>query len=742
MSSSAVRGSLAIAARSARQANWTLVAGGLLALWVIAVAAVGPRLAPQDPLEEHVILQLEDGWQTTPFPVGSPGFWLGSDEVGRDLLSRLLWAVRPTMVMVGTVASVRLVLGLLIGLASGWSRGRLGRTLDAAISGALSVPVLIVALGAIAAVGVEMGLLSFIIALSITGWAETAQIVREQTRLIRDQTYIEAARALGQSDLRILSRHVLRQVMPLAWMLFAFEVSSTLMLTAGLGFLGYYIGGDRWVEVADFVARRLSGMPELGQMLATTQVRFDQPWPVFITGSAVFIIVLSFNLLGEGLRLRLNLERPPRPNVVSIALQRFGAWLGEQAFPSFARWVRANAFLAAGILLLILGIAVGLILWRVRTAAQSAVPAVELTVPGGHLWAAERHDPYGSGWADVAGPAAPQVRWTFGGQGRFSGGPAVAADGTVYMAAMRGALFALGSDGNVRWEAALPAEPVGSPALDATGRIYVTDREGSLAAVSPDGQPVWRFVPPGGGVAVSGPIVAPDGTIYYGLGNSVQAVSSDGAALWNAVVPFRYRVRPPQLDVEGNFVFWEDVAIDARSGTVANLEMPFDVEQYIVGGDGQTYFRVGNSVIRWRWSGSQVETMERTQWDYRQVTLVIASPADAGVTGNGVVWIAYTSWNPMELVWLERDGRMLGVASHASNQGTVLAVDGDDTVYMAVPGDRGSECLALGRGSEGPLWVVPLEGWAIRGGALIDGRLYVVTDDATTGAGYLYALDD
>ncbi len=706
------------------------------------MAIAGPLVAPHDPLEERAIIQLADRWQPAPFPVGTPGYWLGSDEVGRDLLSRLLWAVRPTMVMVGTVASVRLLLGLLIGLASGWSRGRLGQVLDAAISGALSVPVLIVALGAIAALGVEMGLLSFIVALSITGWAETAQIVREQTRLIRDQTYIEAARALGQSSFLILLQHVLRQVMPMAWMLFAFETSSTLMLAAGLGFLGYYIGGDRWVEVADYVARRMSGAPELGQMLATTQVRLGQPWPVFITGSAVFFIVLSFTLLGEGLRLRLNLERPPRPNFASIALQRFGAWLTEQAFPPFVRWVRAHAVASTIILVVALGGVSGLVWWRMRATGQTAIPAVELTVPGGHLWASERHDPYGTGWADVAGPAAPQVRWVFSGQGRFSGGPAVAADGTVYIAAMRGALFALHTDGNVLWEAALPAEPVGSPALDAEGRIYVTDREGSLAVFSPDGQPLWRFIPPGGGVAVSGPIVAADGTVFYGLGSSVQAVSPDGAPLWNASVPFSYRTRAPQLDVEGKLIFWGNAAIDARRGAAADLEMPFDVAQYIVGGDGQTYFLVGNSVIRWRWTGSQVETLERTQWDYRQVTFVTANPADAGVTGNGVVWITYTSWRPIKLVWMERDGRMLGVGSYESFQGTVLAVDRDDTVYMSTPGRMGIDCLALARGSKDPLWVVPLEGRSPRGGALISGRLYVVTDDATKGTGYLYALDD
>jgi len=117
--------------RRLRRINWPLVIGSLLILIVAFLAVAGPSLAPRDPLEEHWVIQVDGQWIRRPFPAFTPGYPLGSDGVGRDLLSWLLWGVRPTLVMVIVVASVRLALGMTIGLAAGWSMGRVGRTLDA-----------------------------------------------------------------------------------------------------------------------------------------------------------------------------------------------------------------------------------------------------------------------------------------------------------------------------------------------------------------------------------------------------------------------------------------------------------------------------------------------------------------------------------------------------------------------------------------------------------------------------------
>jgi ABC-type dipeptide/oligopeptide/nickel transport system permease subunit len=156
-----------------------LIIGSLLVLFVILIGIIGPQIAPLDPMEEHAIIKVGDEWHVPPLDAFKVmGYTLGTDEFGRDMLSRILHAVRPTLIMVIIVASVRLVLGTLIGLGAGWSEGRIGRFLDMLITAALSVPILMVALGAIAMLGAEIGLLAFIVGLSINGWGETARFVR------------------------------------------------------------------------------------------------------------------------------------------------------------------------------------------------------------------------------------------------------------------------------------------------------------------------------------------------------------------------------------------------------------------------------------------------------------------------------------------------------------------------------------------------------------------------------------
>ena len=161
--------------------NWPFIIGALIVLAITLLAIIGSNLAPSDPLEMTTLIKVGDRYATPPYPLFSPGFPLGSDAEGRDLLSRMLWAIRPTMILVLVVASVRLVFGTLIGLFAGWSTSWLGRALDGLIAVAISIPVIIVALGGIAAVGVDLGIWAFIIALSLTGWVDTARVVREQT---------------------------------------------------------------------------------------------------------------------------------------------------------------------------------------------------------------------------------------------------------------------------------------------------------------------------------------------------------------------------------------------------------------------------------------------------------------------------------------------------------------------------------------------------------------------------------
>lgn len=172
---------LAEESRLARKSvNWPLIIGSIIVFLIVLLAIAGSSLAPRDPLENSVLLKVGDTYIKPPYPLFTPGFPLGSGDMGRDLFSRLLWAIRPTFTLVLVVAILSLVLGTSIGMIAGWSSGFIGRTLDTANAVAISIPVIIVALCGIAAVGEELGIWAFIVGLCLTGWVGTARIVRDQ----------------------------------------------------------------------------------------------------------------------------------------------------------------------------------------------------------------------------------------------------------------------------------------------------------------------------------------------------------------------------------------------------------------------------------------------------------------------------------------------------------------------------------------------------------------------------------
>jgi uncharacterized repeat protein (TIGR01451 family) len=738
-----------------RRFNWPLWVGGAIVLLIAGVALAGPKLAPRDPIEENVIIQIGDEWHIPPFEAFTvPGFPLGSDFFGRDLLSRVLWGIRPTLVMVVIVAVVRLVLGIAIGLGAGWFTGQVGRALDAAISAALAVPVLIVALGVIAFVGVEQGLLAFIVGLSATGWVETARFVREQTQLVKGNLYIEAARALGAPDHHIVLGHILRQLMPMAWMLFSFEVGSTLMTVAGLGFLGYYIGGDTWLETGDFVGRRISGTPELGQILATSwseaQV-ITAPWAMIVAGSVIFGTVLGFNLLGEGLRLRLNLNMLRRRTILQRAQDAIYAtiarpiekWAQRKGLLPTAdqadHWMNKTGFLRPALTgLFVLTVGGSLLLWQTRAGRGQEDRTSESAVPGGHPWTAERRDAQGTLFSPVAGPSDPRIQWVLQDPAGFSGGPVVSAQGMVYVTSQPGTLYALDDQGTILWQASLPAGAVGTPALGAEGTLYVSDQEGGLSAFTPEGDLAWYFQP-GQGKATTGPIVGPDGAVYYPSGGNLQAVSPQGELLWQTRTPYGFDPSAPFIDPAGELLFFMGAGFYAQDGAPVDLEGltgKKSNEQYIVGANGKTYYRSEREIVQWRVSESGlIETVQNLN---KQIP---GTPKDAGVTRDGIVWASFKEGlaNPTGGViwWSVGEEQVQGSVPYRYDPSWVIAADPDATLYIC-----GNEiynddlaCFALAMGNEEPLWKIPLEGDRISGGALAAEKLYVATEQ-----GAFYAI--
>ena len=294
----------------ARHLNMPLVLGAILVGLLVILAIFGPMLAPHDPMENFFMLPDRNGeLKMAPFDPGEvPGFPLGSDLDGRDLLSRFLVAVRPTLILSTLIVAIRLAIGALLGFLQGWRGGVLSDLISSVTSVALALPILIVAIVVIYLLGFRFEGWVFIIALTLTGWAAAAKVMSERVRVIQGEPFIEAARAVGSRDRRLFSHHVLPQVRNLLLVTWAFEMSSVLLHLAELGFLGFFLGGGALRLIPDpnsggFFQEMISGQPEMGQMLSAGWQNFlNLPRLALLAGTAFFFAIFSFMMLGEGLK--------------------------------------------------------------------------------------------------------------------------------------------------------------------------------------------------------------------------------------------------------------------------------------------------------------------------------------------------------------------------------------------------------------------------------------------------------
>lgn len=313
-----------------RGLNLPLVIGLLLVGLLLMIALLGEWIAPQDPLETHFILKDQSGeFVTPPFAPGQiEGFILGSDFDGRDVFSRLLIGVRPTLVLVMMVAAARLIAGMFFGVAEGWFEGLPGALMGSVTKIVLSIPMLIIAIMVIYLFGLQTEAGVFVVALSLTGWGQAARVIADRVRIVKQETYIEASRALGAGSLRILSKHIIPQIRTLLIVTLSFEMSAVLLQMAELGFLGYFMGGGAIRLVPDgkspaFIPVRIAGPPELGQMLAGGWSNFIYtPLLPVMVGTVFFIAVFSFMMLGEGLKRYYAETSSPGP----MSALRFALW--------------------------------------------------------------------------------------------------------------------------------------------------------------------------------------------------------------------------------------------------------------------------------------------------------------------------------------------------------------------------------------------------------------------------------
>jgi ABC-type dipeptide/oligopeptide/nickel transport system permease subunit len=288
--------------RAARDPYFVL--GSILVAAIIVVAVLGPEVAPHNPYLIKPIQWIDGEIHRAPFVPGDL-YRLGTDDLGRDLLSMLLYGAGTTLILAFFATVVRLLLGLVLGTFAGWWPGSLiDRGVTAIAEFLAAIPGLILAMLVIFAVGIEQGHIAFVIGLSVVGFGEIAQIMRGHVISIRNEPYIEAARAVGLSPAGILSRHVLPNLMATLLALAALEMGGVLLLLGELGFLSVFIGGGRVVfSMASWESTVYFDVPDWGAMLGSSWRWFrSYPWFPMVPAVAFFVAILGFNLFGYGLQ--------------------------------------------------------------------------------------------------------------------------------------------------------------------------------------------------------------------------------------------------------------------------------------------------------------------------------------------------------------------------------------------------------------------------------------------------------
>jgi peptide/nickel transport system permease protein len=286
--------------------NGTLVLGGSIVGALIVLALAAPLLTSFDPTEPVVRFNGGDLVQA-PYPPGTQGMLLGSDTVRRDLWTRLLYGTRFTLLLCLLAAAARLLIGAVLGIIAGWFP-RTDPAISALISAWSAIPALILAVVPIAIVNASRNLfaslITFLIVLSITGWAEIAVRCRLAVQQIRTTPYIEAAYALGLPEHRVIGWHVLPNLRPLLLADAAAATGAVLLLVAELGFLNLFLGG---AEV-DSIGSRITVdaiTSEWGGLLANgLRNRSGAPWLLIAPTVAFTLAILGFNTLADGLRRR------------------------------------------------------------------------------------------------------------------------------------------------------------------------------------------------------------------------------------------------------------------------------------------------------------------------------------------------------------------------------------------------------------------------------------------------------
>ncbi|MBV9573531.1 MAG: ABC transporter permease [Acidobacteriales bacterium] len=264
--------------RTVARHNYLAAIGAALVVTFIFCAISAPWIAPYDPADINLPARLSPP---------SPAHWCGTDELGRDILSRLIYGSRISMLVGSCVVTASLLLGLIVGSIAGYYGGGIDRFTNVIVMNAfLSFPGILLAIAFVAFRG--QSLFNLVLALSLGGWVGYARLVRAQVLATREREFVEAVRALGATDLRVMIRHILPNIIQPLIVQAAIGMAGAILAEATMSFLGL-------------------GVPpptaSWGSMLSDGRAHlFDSPHLVLFPAAAVMLAVLSFNFIGDALR--------------------------------------------------------------------------------------------------------------------------------------------------------------------------------------------------------------------------------------------------------------------------------------------------------------------------------------------------------------------------------------------------------------------------------------------------------
>jgi len=265
------------------QRHWGfLIGAGLLGLAAL-VAIFAPFIAPHDPFQQDLALRLKPPfWHEG----AEPGYLLGTDQLGRDYLSRLIYGTRISLVLGLGAVLISGLIGITLGIVAGYFGGWIDTAISALITTRLSLPVVLVALAIVAIVGGSLTVVLLVIGLLL--WDQFAVVARTATMSLRNAEYIAAARAMGTSRLHILVREVLPNIRAPLIVVATVEMANAILIEAALSFLGLGVQAP---------------LPSWGLMLSEGKnFMFFSPWLITLPGVCLFTLTLAINLMGDGLR--------------------------------------------------------------------------------------------------------------------------------------------------------------------------------------------------------------------------------------------------------------------------------------------------------------------------------------------------------------------------------------------------------------------------------------------------------